>query len=227
MDSIGSFLKLSSIANSINTIYTDSQNFLRLFQELPTKEIESFISHFIINNIPYVFKDKPILFEQIQRYLAKKFSISPHEIMLIGSAKNCFSISPMPNYGKPFVNSDLDFSICNSNVYEKLITEYFLVKEAVDFGSLTLSPRNSFFWKDSVEIIPRNSKRGFIDHKLIPNVEIAPFTRNISNSLWLIQTTILEEHGIKVKKPSIRVYKDYDSFIKVLSYNTTVVLQGL
>ena len=105
----------------ISSIYTSSEQFKVCYERLIGLEQNSLISHVIVNNTPFVFKDIPLLYEQIIQYLSDLLSIESGSIKLIGSAKTGFSVSPSPNYGKIFSEkSDLDFTIINEVVFEKL-----------------------------------------------------------------------------------------------------------
>ena len=102
MVDIRDYINLSETANSINNSYSVPADFKDYYNNIDNNEKKSLVRHFIVNNIPFAFKDKPILYEQITQYLADKLNISPTEVKLIGSAKTGFSISPLPDYGRTF-----------------------------------------------------------------------------------------------------------------------------
>src|ERR1043165_2698801 len=98
MIEIKNYIKLSKIAESIIDNFTNSKNFKDNYRLVSDNERKAFLRHFIINNVPYAFKSKPLLYEQITQYLSDMLGLSTNEIKLIGSAKTGFSISPPPNY---------------------------------------------------------------------------------------------------------------------------------
>lgn len=91
---IGKYLKISNDSMSINSTYISSDHFKMCYERLVGLEQNSLISHIIVNNTPFVFKDMPLLYEQIIQYMANLLGIEPESIKLIGSAKTGFSISP-------------------------------------------------------------------------------------------------------------------------------------
>lgn len=227
MACIKSFLTLSTSALSVNGIYTTPEEFSRILKSVSDEEYDSCLRHFIIQNTPFVFQTYPILYGQIVKYLSITFAIEIEDIKLIGSAKTGFSISSPPNYGKPFDKGDLDFVIVNAGLFDKLKSEFKTLQYIFNENNLKLSAKNHEYWIENIFLIPKNFNRGFIDCNKIPNVSEAPLTRNISTTLWLIQDRLKLFYNIEIKKPSIRVYKDKDSFIKVLKFNTDTVLNKL
>jgi hypothetical protein len=94
MTDIREYITLSLTASAISSAYSIPADFKYYYNNIGNKEKKSLVRHFIVNNIPFAFKDKPILYEQIIQYIADKLYISPSEVKLIGSAKIGFSISP-------------------------------------------------------------------------------------------------------------------------------------
>lgn len=229
MVDIRNYIILSKTATAISSAYSVPADFKTYYNSVDIKEKKSLVRHFIVNNIPFVFKDKPILYEQITQYIADKFYISPIEVKLIGSAKTGFSISPPPNYGRSFgEHSDLDFSIVNESLFDSLAKEFNNWSE--QFNAKQILPRNcteEIYWCQNLDSGVRQLNRGFIDTHFIPNRNQFPTTQKINNSLWLIKKHLDEKHGIKVKKVSASFYKDWSSFAGRLNKNTESVMKNL
>jgi hypothetical protein len=229
MVDIRNYITLSKTATAISNAYSIPTDFKNYYNTIDYREKKSLVRHFIVNNIPFAFKDKPILYEQITQYIADKFYISPTEVKLIGSAKTGFSISPLPNYGKDFgQHSDLDFSIVNDDLFTDLENEYNNWSDL--FKTRQIQPHNKneeSYWYQNLESGQRQLKRGFIDTHFIPNREQFPTTKKINNSLWLIQKFLDEKHGIKVKKVSASFYKKWNSFAGRLNTNTENVMKNV
>ena len=229
MVDIRDYIYLSKTADSIDNSFSTPVAFKDYYQTVGSNEKNSLIRHFIVNNIPYAFKDKPILYERITQYLADKLQISPTEIKLIGSAKTGFSISPLPTYGKPFGrHSDLDFSIINEELFNKLKDEFN--KWSVRFKSKQIEANNlreEFYWFQNLDSGLRQLNNGFIDTHFIPNRELFFMTRKINNSLWLIQKYLEQTHQLKVKKASASIYKSWHSFVGRLNRNTYSVMRNV
>lgn len=67
----------------ISSIYTSSEQFKVCYERLIGLEQNSLISHVIVNNTPFVFKDIPLLYEQIIQYLSDLLSIESGSIKLM------------------------------------------------------------------------------------------------------------------------------------------------
>lgn len=224
---ISKYLRISDESKSIKSIYTSSDVFKRCYEKLMDFEQRSLISHVIVNNTPFVFKDIPLLYEQIIQYLSDLLNIESGCIKLIGSAKTGFSVSPSPNYGKPFSdNSDLDFTIINETLFNQLCKEYVSWRDA--YSHNTISPKTGTekrYWDYNVVLLKKSIERGFIDTNKIPNREMCPKIKQINNAMYLIPLKLNEYHGIKVLKASVRVYKNYDLFWTQLKRNTDQILK--
>lgn len=227
MVDIRNYITLSKTANEICSAYSIPADFKTYYNSIDYTEKKSLVRHFIVNNIPFAFKEKPMLYEQITQYIADKFYISPTEVKLIGSAKTGFSMSPLPNYGKEFgKHSDLDFSIVNEDLFGELAEEYNNWSDL--FREKQIQPYNDTeenYWYQNLDSGKRQLNRGFIDTHFIPNREQFPTTKKINNSLWLIQKFLDEKHGIIVKKVSASFYKNWSSFAGRLNTNTESVMK--
>lgn len=227
MSTISDYLNLSIKSQSVNSYIVNPNEFADILKSVPFDEQVSCLRHFVVLNTPYVFRQTPILFEQLIKYLADRLQVNLDDVKLIGSAKTGFSISPLPNYGKAFDKGDLDFAISNSILFDKLKAEFDILVTKHNLDGLGLTPTNAYYWEENINLIPRTINRGFIDCNKIPLISPAPLARYIADILWLIQEKLKEINGIEVKKPSLRVYKDSKAFINVLRYNTFSVLNEL
>lgn len=228
MANIKSYLKLSEKAEKITGTFTTPTNLLSTYLELEVLEQKSYINHFIINNNPFIFEDIPLLYQQIIQYLSEELKVENADIKLIGSAKTGFSISPEPNYGKPFSEkSDLDFTIFNESLFIELENEFYLWAEEYKNGNLLPRESEIKYWEDNLNIVQKNLNRGFIDTYKIPNRNLFPLTMKINNILYLIQFKLNEFYGIKSSKGSLRVYKNESLFLNQLKLNTEFILNSL
>lgn len=229
MVDIRDYINLSKTANSISNSFSVPGDFKEYYKTIGNNEKKSLVRHFIVNNSPFAFKDKPILYEQITQYIADKLQISPTEVKLIGSAKTGFSISPLPDYGKAFgQHSDLDFSIVNEELFMKLEDEFNDWAHQYKLNSIVATNQTEQrYWFQNLESVPRQLNYGFIDTHFIPNREQFITTRKINNSLWLIQKYLNDVHSIKVKKASASIYKSWYSFAGRLNRNTNNVMKNV
>jgi hypothetical protein len=226
MANIGDYIQLSDTAFNITEIYTSPKDFYKSFSKIYESELDSFIRHTLVNNVPFVFKSKPLLFEQITQYLADNLGINPSEIKLIGSGKTGFSISPPPNYGNLFSpRSDLDFSIISEAIFLNLKDEF--ESWAFQFENKILLPQNKnqeIYWPQNLDNCNKTLKRGFIDTYKIPAYNQFIRTQRIQQSLYLIKDKLQKVYNFEVEKASLRVYKNWKCFTSQLKLNTESVL---
>jgi len=229
MVDIRDYINLSETAISINNSFSVPTDFKTFYKTIGSNEKKSLVRHFIVNNVPFAFKDKPILYEQITQYIADKLEITPTEVKLIGSAKTGFSICPLPDYGKTFgQHSDLDFSIVNEELFNKLEDEFidwtdqFKLKQIAAFN-----PTEESYWQQNLDSGPRQLNNGFIDTHYIPNRDLFATTKKINNSMWLIKKYLEQTHNIKVKKASASIYRSWYSFAGRLNRNTDYVMKNV
>ena len=126
---ISKFIYDSDMVNSVNSIYMTPEHFINSYKSI-TSELERkfLLRHIIRFNVPFIFKDKPLVFEQIRSYLSHLLHLEVGDILIIGSSKTGFSMSPK-EYGKPFgEQSDIDFTIVNQRLFEQLEREFLIWK---------------------------------------------------------------------------------------------------
>jgi len=228
MSKIKQYIQLSNRAKAIIEAYEEPDKFRDNYFCLDTIEQQSYINHLIVNNIPFVFRHIPLLYEQIIQYLADVADLEYCDIRLIGSAKTGFSISPNPNYGNPFnEKSDLDFSIINNDLFQKLKHEFYLWEELYSSGEMIpKTEKEKQYWDENLKNVPSNLNNGFIDTYKIPNRDHFVLTRKLNDSLYLITFKIKEYHNINNGKASLRIYKNWSTFYKQLKRNTEFVLRN-
>jgi len=228
MDKIGDYTRLSAAALAIKGIYANPKEFLENYRTIEENEKKSYLRHYIINNSPYAFRANPILFEQIVQYLADKLGLPTSDVKLIGSAKTGFSISK-DNYGRIYnpVGRDLDFSVINQTLFLDLENEFKSWKQL--YLNDEIVPKNETekqYWNDNVKGVAVQLQNGFIDTYKIPNYDKFLNAKKISNALYLIARNLERDYSIIPTKASIRVYSNWETFIKQLKRNTDLILKS-
>ena len=226
--SIRKYLSTSHIVESVNSTYLPSKQFLELYQ-LANFEVERkpLLFHVIRFNTPYIFKDNPLVYEQIRLYLSERLNLEVADIMLIGSAKTGFSMSP-DEYGKAFSEkSDLDFTIVNQHLFEQLKDEYinwrnlYLIEKRIVPNNDT----EQRYWDENLKVVEKNINNGFVDTRKLPNRNCCPIVKDINHSMWLIPERLRKCFNMTVAHASVRVYKDQQSFYNQFKRNTDCLLK--
>lgn len=209
----------------IETI-SQSQYLKENYFKIGERERASLLNFLIISNFCYAFKIKPIVYEQITQYISDKFNVSKSNIVLIGSARTGFAIDP-ENYGRKFSEeSDLDFAIIDKEVFKSSVVDFKLWKSRTEKNEYEEKVRNKY-WTENLSNLRFQIKKGFIDTYKIPNFPEFVTTQQLNASLSLIVINLKEYQNIKVKKASVRIYKDWHTFQKQLRLNIESVLNKL
>lgn len=194
------------------------------------EEREYFLRLWLSEGIPSAFLKAPIIYELVREWLGKKLSIHPKEITIVGSARIGYSLSPQPKYGQPFgAESDLDFAVVSERLFSDLSKTFFQWK--IDFEKSLVHPRNpreESFWASNIDLLPKNIARGFIDAKKIPSWDRYPLARDIQNWMAILQKKMtVTPAAPHVKSASIRVYRNWDTFIRQVCLTFEKTLQTL
>lgn len=227
MVDIRDYISLSKKAISIKETVALPNDFKDYYNGVYKPEQVSVVRHFVINNVPFAFSNKPILYERLTQYIGDKLGISYDEVKLIGSAKTGFSMSPPPAYGRVFgEHSDLDFSLINAQLFGELVEEFNSWLNQFEAGKI--APRNAReedYWRSNLQNGPVKIDYGFLDTNYIPNRDMFPLTKKINNSLWLVKYNLESICDFKVKKVTASVYRDWSSFAARLNRNTAFVMK--
>jgi hypothetical protein len=158
----------------------------------------------------------------LRRWLARRLDVSSKEITLIGSGRQGFCLSPGKRIGRPFgEHSDLDFAVISSRLFGKLVAVF--ERWNAEYKSGIVLPRNErerLLWDANRKSIATGLDRGFIDpHKLptwnrYPEAQMIGQTRYVANEKLRITPVAPAVHNL-----SIRVYRDWDSFIRQMAIN--------
>ena len=117
----------------------------------------------------------------------------------------------------------------SQTLFEKLKEEFR--QFTFDFESGKLNPRNdreAEFWADNNARGPLVLARGFIDQKMIPNLECFPITKKLSQGMWILVNKLkLTQSAPQPKIASIRCYKTWDSFISQTKLNLSILIESI
>ena len=185
-------------------------------------ELQAIARLWLSEGIPFAFRATPSLYEIVREWIATRLFIHPKELTLIGSARQGSSIAPPPKTGKPFDGqSDLDWSAISQLLFTRCSEEF--ETWATDYKNGIVQPRHQAerqYWDDNLTTCPRTVRRGFIDPHKVPTWDRYPLSQLISNTMWMVGGKCRSTVGAPTfRKSTIRVYKDWDAFIKQLAIN--------
>ena len=178
--------------------------------------------------IPYCFRFRPAIYEGMRTWLSQQLQVHAKEITLIGSGRQGFSLSPDENLGRRFGEySDLDLTAVSSVLFEQLKRAFN--RWRADYLAGIVSPRHTqekIYWQDNAMRVPSNLSRGFIDPYKIPTFNRYPEAQDTVNILYRAHEKLKATAGAPfVRRISLRVYRDWNSFIRQFSINLEALLK--
>ncbi|MBZ9663867.1 hypothetical protein H3221_003775 [Pseudomonas sp. LMG 31766] len=208
--------------------YLTPYDFIELAEKLNSDELKSLVRSRFLENIPFSFKHKPLIYETMRAWVAREIKINPSEIVVIGSAKLGFSPTAHPNFGKKFGDdSDLDLTAISEKLFNELNND--LETWINDIKSARITPRNTTennHWQSSQITLPKNAREGFLDPYKIPNRYTT--AQLINQKMWALNERLkASDPDLNFKKCSMRVYKNWDAFTKQLMTNLNYALSTL
>ena len=219
---ISKFIYESEIVNSVKSLYMSPEHFINSYK-LTVSELEHrlLLNHLIRFNVPFIFREKPLIFEHIRNYLSYLLDIEIGEILIIGSSKTGFSMSPT-KYGKAFSEkSDVDFTFVNQKLFNNLKIDFETWRDHYTSKKIQLpsTDKEKELWNENLICVNRNIKRGFVDSWKLPNRDCCPHAKQINNAMYLINLKLKEKFAIITNHSSARIYKDFKCFYKQLKLN--------
>lgn len=83
------------------------------------------VQGYITHGRAFVFEDDDEKYFKLKRMVAQKFGLNPQDVIMIGSAKLGFSISPLKRW-QPFRDeSDIDMVIISSDIFDRFWRELY------------------------------------------------------------------------------------------------------
>ncbi len=175
--------------------------------------------------IPFAFRQNPALYEVVRVWLASRLRIDPKDITLIGSARLGQSLFSNPIGSVFSKESDLDFTVVSSMLFEKLASEFNSWAFAYESGSMIPhNDRERRFWEDNIKRGPDILGRGFIDSEMIPLRKEFPCTREIGQAMYLLTEKLrITPGGLMVRHSSIRTYRSWEAFARQMSMSLSCI----
>lgn len=217
-------------AKRLTEVYPPPEALSEALKLFTRQEKLGFIRLWLAEGIPFAFSGLPMIYEAIRDYVSQRLGVPATTITLIGSGRIGYSVSPLPEFGRPFgKHSDLDFSIVEQGLFLKLEKDFRTWKEDIDAG--TARPRNANeakFWPENIRILPQNFALGFVDPYKIPRYFKYGTAQMVAQTEWTVLMRMKMTSGIpEIRRVSTRVYRDWNSFIQRMDLNLHHTLRSL
>lgn len=218
---------LSNEGAALDVQHPDLEKVLALLRGSNVGEIDGLCRLWISEGIPFCFQSRPMLYEIIREWAARKIDIHPKELTIIGSGRIGYSLAPQPKLGRAFGNhSDIDLAAISLDLFDRACLELDLFRSDLQSGKIVPdSERNRALWPEIAADLERTrSQRGFIDTWKIPTLVRYPLARCITQTCWEMREKLRETDAtFQIKKSTLRVYRDFPSFIRQLRINLRAV----
>ena len=202
--------------------YLSPESLRETLQLLGRDEKHGLLRLWISEGIPFAFQDLPLLYEAIRGWLATQLSLHPKVITMIGSARIGYSLAPLPDFGRSFQStSDLDLTVIAESLFSQLKTDFQNWKKDITDGIVVpRSSKEERYWSDTLQRVPSNISRGFIDPHKIPALYRYSTVQRVRNIQWLLNRKIALTPGApQFSHASLRVYRDWKSFLDQMELN--------
>ena len=169
--------------------------------------------------IPYAFKDCPAVYEAMRSWLSNNLDVCAKSLSLVGSARIGTSLAPGKS-GNVFRNrSDLDLVAVCPSLFHELRTEFCQWSRAYEDGRIeSRNAREERFWNDNSKRGHRLIQRGFIDKKMIPNLDLFPKSKLVGDVMALLVRGLeATKDAPRPSSASLRCYISWDAFIRQIS----------
>lgn len=102
-----------------------SEDFKRILVD-NSISVSEIVKQYIIFGTPFIFKDDESLYYQLKKKIANHFTISSiNSIMVVGSSKLGFSISPLKDFRNIQDDSDIDVAIVDNEIFDNFWERVF------------------------------------------------------------------------------------------------------
>jgi hypothetical protein len=215
-------LNVSATLDSLITTYPSVHELLGAART-SDREVHSAISRlWLSEGIPFAFKAKPAVYEALRIWLACRLGVQAKEITVIGSGRQGFSLGSDQSVGRPFgPHSDLDMTAVAPELFQRLSDAF--VRWEQDYEQGIVHPRHEHersLWDENQRRCPHTLRHGFIDPQKIPTRSRYPEAQVVIDALWRIGEKLkVTPSAPIVRKVSLRVYRDWDSFVRQMAIN--------
>jgi hypothetical protein len=179
------------------------RSFVEELKRVPRAEQLGVVRTWMQDRHPAAFASCPYLWESARDWLARRSSVSPHEIGLAGSAQLGFSTNPKKAFA-PFDkdSSDLDIFVVSPALFVRVESE------ARIFVARQLGASKTDYLAQA-QTTDRTLQRGYVDLYHVPaNHDRYPTIASLKNDTSILIDK-LKLSSFRLKQSHIRVYRDW------------------
>lgn len=214
--------------SAVTEIYPSADVLLSASRVCDKSARSALVRLWLSEGIPFAFKARPSIYEAVRGWMGEQLRIHAKEVTIVGSGRQGFSLSPDANIGREFGgHSDLDFAAVSSNLFQSLAGSLERwIKDYTEGRTSPRNPREEGFWNENKDRCPKCLARGFIDPHKIPLGKRYPESQQVAQMLYVAHERLKLTPGAPiVRKISIRIYRDWESFVNQNSFNLSLAAQ--
>ena len=219
--------KLTAGAEELTNVYLSSSALKNFFIKASDRERLGIIRLWITEGIPFVFKNNPILYEEVRSYIAYYLNISPKEVTIVGSARVGYSLTNK-EWGREFIpsKSDLDFAIISNSLYNDLVKDFQQwVKDITLYETKPNSPDQMIRWLEAIKTVDNNIPKGYINVKQLYGTKKYKTVQKCKQTMYELKKKLEKTlNAPAIHDSSIRIYSNWAKCIKQLEINFKVAL---
>ena len=83
------------------------------------------VQRYITHGHPFVFEGDEDKYFRLKQTVAQKFGLNPQDVIMVGSGKLGFSISPLKRWQPSHDESDIDVAIISSDIFDRFWKELY------------------------------------------------------------------------------------------------------
>lgn len=190
--------------------------------KLPGLDARRFASLWLIEGVPYAFRDVPAYFIAAREHLAEELGVTFRDISVTGSGRIGYSLSPGA-FGREFNadHSDIDLLLVSDRWFRRVQDQ--AIRFINDYESKLITPTNNIDkrnWDSNTRQLRVGVDSGFVDPFKIPNTDRYPVVRkfllygdNFKHNVntWSKSNIVLTS--------KIRVYDSWKSVVDQIGFN--------
>ncbi len=218
--------EVSAVLDPLTEVYP-AANVLLEAAKVGDRDVRYALSRlWLSEGIPFAFKTRPGTYEALRIWVARRLNVQAKQITVVGSGRQGYSLSPDQNVGRPFgPHSDLDMTVISSSLFQHLREAFWRWEQ--DYAQGIAHPRHGHekaLWDDNKQHCPVGLERGFIDPHKIPTWSRYHEAQTVNDALWrVLEKLKVTSNAPSVRKVSLRVYRDWDAFVRQMAINLEAV----